>query len=255
MRRFFLLFLALTLLSALLLNSCIRESKGPLKVAAASNLIDAFSEIGYLYQKEKGIDVKFNFGSSGQLAAQIKNGAPVDLFASANVGYIETLQKENLILPQSKRIYALGRLVIWSRRESTVQKLEDLLGPKIKKVALANPQYNPYGVAAKEALTRIGIWKKIQPKLVFGENVRNTLQLAESGNADAAIVALSLIKENKGSVSLIPSHLHKPIKQALAVVKESKKRKEAEKFANFVTGPKGQKILRKYGFAIPEEEQ
>lgn len=227
-----------------------------LTVSAAANLTFAFQEMGELFTQETGTQVIFNFGSSGQLTQQIASGAPVDLFAAANVDFIDDLERQGLILSDTKRPYARGRLTLWTRADSPLRltRLEDVTRPEVRRLALANPTHAPYGVAAREALQAAGIWKTVQPKLVMGENVRQTLQYAATGNVDVAIVALSLSVQHEGRWVLLPDTSHRPIVQVLAVIKDTKYEPQARQFAAFVNSPKGQTILRKYGFDLPRQD-
>jgi molybdate transport system substrate-binding protein len=171
-----------------------------LLVSAASNLILAFEEVGARYEEETGTQVTVNFAASGQLAQQIEQGAPVDIFLSANTAYVEELAVKGWVQADSVQIYARGRLTLWTRADAslTVETVEDLLNPEVRRVAIANPEHAPYGVAAREALQTAGVWEEIQSKLVPGENVRQALQYAETGNVDAAIVPLSLSITSQG---------------------------------------------------------
>jgi molybdate transport system substrate-binding protein len=179
----------------------------------------------------------------------------MDVFAAANVEYVDGLERKGLIIPGTKALYARGRITIWLREESglPVAKLSDLVQPAIKRIAIANPEHAPYGIAAREALQSAGIWDAVKERLVLGENVRMTLQYAETGNVDVAIVALSLSMQSKGRWILIPEELHKPLNQALAVVKSTKHEEQARAFAAFINGPQGRPIMRKYGFLLPGE--
>jgi molybdate transport system substrate-binding protein len=242
-----------------LLTSCTlaveRSDPEPLVVSAASNLILAFEELGTLYQQKTGTPVIFNFAASGQLAQQIDQGAPVDLFVAANVGFVEQLAAKGRVLPDSVQIYARGRLTLWTHADSALQveAVSDLLQPEVRRLAIANPEHAPYGMAARQVLQTAGVWETIQSKLVFGENVRQTLQFAETGDVDVALVPLSLSITSNGHWTLIPEDLHSPIDQALGVVADSPRQAQARDFAALVTGPEGQTILHKYGFALPEE--
>jgi molybdate transport system substrate-binding protein len=200
--------------------------------------------------------VLFNFGSSGQLAQQIESGAPVDVFVSANTGFVEKLEQHGFILPETTRPYARGRLTLWTRTDSPLRlrQLEDVTRSEVRRIAIANPTHAPYGMAAREALQSIGIWEQIQPKLVMGENVRQTLQYAATGNVEAAIVARSLSVQHEGRWVLIPEALHRPIVQALGVVTQTQHEPQARQFVAFVTAPQGQAVLRKYGFDTPTRE-
>ncbi len=236
-------------------------------VSAAADLTYAFGEIGKLFEAETGHKVVFNFGSTGQLAQQIEQGAPVDLLAAANASYVEELAQQGLILSDTRQLYARGRITLWTRADSPLQitRVEDLARPEIVRIAIANPDHAPYGVAARQAMQAAGVWEAVQPKLVFGENVRQTLQYAETGNVDVAIVALSLSVPaaaaaaaagggEPGRWTLIPQELHPPIDQALAVIQDTPHEAAARAFAAFVNGPQGRPIMRKYGFILPGEE-
>ncbi len=233
-----------------------------LTVSAAADLTYAFSEIGKQFEAETGHKVVFNFGSTGQLAQQIEQGAPVDLFAAANASYVDDLERQGLILPDTKRLYARGRITLWTRADSPLQitRVEELTRPEIVRIAIANPDHAPYGMAARQAMQTAGVWEAVQPKLVFGENVRQTLQYAETGNVDVAIVALSLsvpaaaAQGAPGRWTLIPEELHSPIDQALAIVKGTQYEEAGRAFAAYVNGPEGRPIMRKYGFILPGEE-
>jgi len=225
-------------------------------VAAASDLMPAFEELGQMFERGTGMKVTFMFGSTGNLTKQIEHGAPVDLFAAANIGFIEALNRKGLILSDTMRLYGRGRITLWTRADSplNLQRIEDLARPDVKRIAIANPGHAPYGVAAREALERVGIWNAVRPKLVLGENVRQTLQYGETGNVDVAIVALSLSLNSNGRWQLIDEELHNPLDQALAVIKQTKHEEQARQFADFINSPQGRSVMRKYGFILPGEE-
>lgn len=228
----------------------------PLTVAAAAQLTPAFTELGQLFEQQTGHRVVFSFGSSGNLAQQIAHGAPFDLFASANVGFVDDLVAQGLAIAETKAVYATGRIVLASGGTAalTATAPSDLLDPRLRHVAIANPAHAPYGLAAQQALVRAGIWEAIQPKLVFGENISQTLQFVETGNADAGIVALALTIVDVPGISyvLLDADLHEPLEQALVVVQSSPHAAAARQFAAFVTGAEGRAIMARYGYGIPE---
>ena len=235
--------------------ACRQSTNQPaeITVAAASDLTNAFEEIGRAFEADQKTKVTFVFGSSGILTRQIENGAPMDLFAAANVAYVEQLEQKGLIVPGTKVRYARGRITMWTTADSPLQirTIDDLVSPEVKRIAIANPDHAPYGLAAQQALQRAGIWDAVKPKLVYADNIRQTLQYAETGNVDVAIVSLSLSQEGKGRWTLIPEELHQPIDQGLAVIKSTRNETAARAFASFVTGPRGREILGRYGFAFP----
>jgi len=226
-----------------------------LTVAAAADLQFAFTEIGALYEQKTGNKVTFSFGSTGQLAQQIENGAPFDLFAAANVSFIDGLAEKKLVVPDTVALYARGRIVLAVNRESGVSAVifEDLLSDNITHIAIANPEHAPYGVAAKEALISAGMWDKIEDKIVYGENVRQTLRFVQTGDAQVGIVALSVANVPEVTWTLIDGSLHNPLDQALAVVTSSTHQEEAKQFAEFINGKFGRPIMQKYGFVLPGE--
>ena len=253
--------LLVLLIPSLFISGCRSSQNQPrvlpeIIVAAAADLGPAFEELGKLFEQENKIKVTFSFGSTGTLTQQIENGLPVDLFAAANIEFIDRLAQKGLILPKTKELYARGRITIWTRADSPfkIERLEDLTKAEIHKVAIANPEHAPYGVAAREALQSVGAWAAVEPKLVFGENVRQATQYAETGNVEVALTALSLSVQSKGRWVLIPQELHRPLDQALAVLKSTQHEQEARQFAAFINGPSGRPIMRKYGFMLPGEE-
>ena len=247
---------AVAVLGVLLLAAPASASP-PLKVAAAADLALAFRDVGAAYEKKSGDKVIFSFGSTGLLEKQIVEGAPFDVFAAANVSFAEDAIRSGACAADSKQLYARGRIVVWWRKQSAVAppgSIADLADRRFVKVAIANPAHAPYGMAAEEALRKIGVWAAVQPKLVFGENVQQALQFAQSGNAEAAIVALSLAVISDGSYVLVEDALHRPIDQALvACGKDPERQKRARAFDAFVNAPEGRAIMKRYGFLLPGE--
>ena len=226
-----------------------------LTVAAAADLQFAFTDIAKAYEQQTGHKITLTFGSTGQLAQQIENGAPFDLLAAANIQYVTDLADKQLVLADSIALYAKGRIVLAVNRQSgvTATTLEDLLSPNIKHVAIANPAHAPYGVAAQQALQSAGIWDQLQNKLVLGENVRQTLQYVQTGDAEVGIVALSVANVPEITWTLIDDSLHKPLDQALGVVASSAHPDLARDFVAFINGQVGRPVMRQYGFILPGE--
>jgi molybdate transport system substrate-binding protein len=226
-----------------------------LTVAAASDLIPAFEEIGREFESAHKRRVVFVFGSTGMLTRQIENGAPMDLFAAAHVSYIDQLEQKGLIIPGTRAIYARGRITLWTPPDSNLRLMgvADLARPEVTRVAIANPDHAPYGLAARQALETTGVWDRVRPKLVYGDNIRQTLQYAETGNVEVAIVSLSLSAHSRGRWTLIPEELHKPIDQGLGILKTTKNEPAARAFVTFLNGPQGRTIMQKYGFTLPPQ--
>ncbi|MDR2861400.1 MAG: molybdate ABC transporter substrate-binding protein [Syntrophobacterales bacterium] len=244
------------LFTALTLPGCEQkvENSREITVAAAADLINAFTEAGKDFEKAGGCKVVFSFGSTGMLAEQIANGAPFDVFAAANEIVISDLDKGGHIVSDTIKLYALGRIGVATLKNANIraETITDLLQPEIKKIAIANPDHAPYGLAAKQALISAGAWNKLEPKLVFGKNISETLQFVTTGNADAGIIALSLNDSNTLNFHLIDAGLHKPLRQAMAVIKRTKNEEQARKFVAFINSAEGKTIMSKYGFVAPE---
>ncbi len=228
---------------------------GVLLVAAASDLQFAFTEIGEKFEQETGQKTQFIFGSTGNLTTQVENGAPYDLLAAANVGYIDRLNKNGLIISDTRQMYAQGHLVLAVNRRAGVQavQLEDLLDPAVTRIAIANPAHAPYGLAAQEALQSAGLWEALQPKLVLGENVRQTLQFVQTGDVPVGLVALSVADAPEITCTLVPTALHRPLNQAVAIITGTPHETTARAFIEFVNSSAGREIMKRYGFLLPGE--
>jgi molybdate transport system substrate-binding protein len=226
-----------------------------LTVAAASDLRLAFEELGQRFTAETGTTVTFAFGSSGQLREQIINGAPFDLFASANVAFVDAVIDAGRGLADTKTDYADGRLVLWAAPGFELPtSVEDLADPAYRRIAIANPEHAPYGTAAVEALESTGTYDAVADRLVYGENISDTLRIAESGNADVGIIALSLVITGDTDHTLVPAELHRPLRQALVVTTTGPRDDAARRFADFVNSPPGREVMVRYGFALPGED-
>jgi molybdate transport system substrate-binding protein len=229
------------------------SAKRELVVAAAANLTDAFGEIAAAFTKETGIVITHNFGATAQLAQQIEQGAPFDVFAAADVIHVDQLVHAGKVVPDSRAVYARGVLALWAPDGSRAEivQLEDLLKPQVRYVAIANPELAPYGAAAVEALQKKGLWERVQPKIVRGENVSAAKQLASSGNAEAAFTAYSLVLNETGRKIVIEESLHQPIEQALGIVDATPRPELAEEYVNFVLRGGGPAILKRFGYDLP----
>ncbi len=236
---------------ALLLASA-AGSPGPespkILVAAAADLEPLEAQLSELGAKTAGVQATFTFGASGMLARQIENGAPYDVYLSANQAFVNDLHRQGRLLPGSVRVYARGRLGLWSKT-GRVRKLEDLLDARVLHVAIANPEHAPYGAAARQALERRGLWRKLTGKIVYGENVQQTFQFAATGNADACITSWSLVMRRGGI--LLPSEWHDPIVQAGGVAAGSGQKAAALRFMEALLSPAGRKLLADNGLSAP----
>jgi molybdate transport system substrate-binding protein len=229
-------------------------SERELIIAAAADLMFALREIAPIFEKGHQVKVTLVFGSTGQLAQQIQQGAPVDVFFAANVSYVEDLRSTGSVIPDSVEPYAQGQIVLATRKDRPVlSSLRDLTRDDVRRVAIANPNHAPYGMAAREALASAGVWTGIQPKLVYGENIRQALQFLQTGNVDAAILALSVAEGPEIRFTRIDPALYKPIVQAAAVTARSKHPDLARAFIQFVSGPQGRPIMKRFGFLPPGE--
>ncbi len=228
-------------------------------IAAAANLRFAMHDICHAFQESHpSIQTKVSYGSSGNFFAQIKQGAPFDIFFSADTTYPELLEKEGLTAEKLKKVYAVGKIVLWVPNNSIVNPdkgLQTVSLPEIKKFAIANPKHAPYGRAAEESLRYYGMWEKVKEKLIYGENISQTAQFVHTGAADAGIIALSLIVSPKmlheGRYWVIPDESHNDIEQVYAVLQKGKDKKNIRKFLDFIQGEDGREILNRYGFVIP----
>ena len=219
-------------------------------VAAAANLTDAFAELGKEFTARTGVRVTFSFGATADLARQIENGAPFDVFASADVEHVERLTQSGLVTPGTNKVYARGRLVLWIPPGSplNINRLEELTRPEVERVAVAKPDVAPYGRAAVEALRATNLWPQVEPKVIYGQNVSQAKQYAATGNAEVAFIPRALVKPNEGRALEVDERLHQPIDQAIAVIKDSPRQDAARSFLSYVLGPEGQALLERYGY-------
>ena len=241
------------LCSVLLLSECKDKPAEPLRIAAAADLAHAFVELTPAFGAQSPALLKLTSGATGLLARQIIQGAPFDLFLAANLSYVEQVVKAGACDGATVQRYARGRLVIWTKAAGGAElTLASLADARFKHIAIANPEHAPYGKAAREALTRAGVWSQVQARTVYGENVQQTQELAQSGNADVAIVGLSLaLGSPTGTWALVDEAMHSPIEQALVLCKHGTNPAAAHQLADFLKAPAGRAILKKYGFFVP----
>jgi molybdate transport system substrate-binding protein len=225
----------------------------PLRIAAASDLQLALPRLAKAFQDATGIEVSSSFLASGQLAAQIEQGAPFDVFMAANQTFVRDLASGGFITADSVQPYANGSLVLAVFRElgPDVGGLSDLANPAVKKIALAQPETAPYGKAGKQALERAGLWETLKPKIVFAESVRQALLYAQKGDAEVALVGRALAGVPEVVTVDVDRTLYDPIVQALGIVAASKRPADGRRFAAFVLSDRGQAILKEFGFSPP----
>lgn len=227
-----------------------------IRVAAAADLRFAMDEIVALFRKahpDAGVEV--SYGSSGKFYAQIRNGAPFDLFFSADIELPEKLVAAGIAAPEV-RPYALGRIVVWRPgSDAPPLTLADLARPGIRRIAIANPKHAPYGMRAVEALTAAQVRDAVESRLVLGENIAQTAQFVQTGNADAGIIALSLALApafaGKGSYTLIPDTMHQPLRQGFVILRHGEDKALARIFADFFADADVRRIMSRYGFSMP----
>lgn len=232
------------------------SSENKVRVAAAADLGRAFVEIGKEFKARTGITAEFNFGSSGLLAKQIAQGAPYYLYAAANKDFVTQVLKSGRCDPSTARFYGRGRIVVWTKNGVQAPvRLEELADPRFKRIAIANPEHAPYGHAAKQALQKAGLWEQLENRIVLGENVQATMLYARDGNADAAIVALSLaVVSDGGSYLRIDPSLHDPLDQQLVVCGNGREADAARQLSEFIASREGREIMTRYGFVLPDEK-
>jgi molybdate transport system substrate-binding protein len=227
-----------------------------INIAAAADLKFAMDEIVAKFREVNAKDdVDVIYGSSGKFYTQIQQGAPYDLYFSADIAFPRELAKSGFsfseVIP-----YAFGRIVLWSATmEANKMSLDSLTSSKISHIAIANPKHAPYGKRAEEALRASRLWERVEPKLVYGENIAHTAQFVQTGNAQVGIIALSLALNpalaNKGGYWLIPDTLHAPLEQAFIITKRAQGNDLAKKFADYMRSSATRTIMTKYGFVLP----
>jgi molybdate transport system substrate-binding protein len=245
----------------LALVQCGGRHTADLQIAVSANAALAAEELASAFEGQTGHAVRMSVASSGTLYAQIANGAPFDLFLSADMDYPRKLISLGNAEPESLRVYALGRLVVWSRRDAGIdcarEEKDCLIAGEVRRVAIANPRHAPYGKASIEALREFGFYDRLQPKLVLGESLAQTLQFAESGAADVAIVSLSLALSpsavKKGTYWLVPEGNHSPIEQGAVLLRtQGKDQRRARLFLDFLSSKEGTAVLVRHGYMMPK---
>lgn len=229
-----------------------------LTVAAASDLQSALPAIASRFEKDTGHKVTLTFGSSGNFFTQIQNGAPFDLFLSADIDYPKRLEASGQAERGSLYEYATGRLVLWTRKDSRIDMRRGLIvlgDERVRRIAIANPEHAPYGRAAVAALRHEGLYERVQGKFVLGENISQAAQFAQSGAADIGLLALSAALsptlKSSGTYADIPESWYPPIEQAAIVLASSRQKPLARQFIDYLGKPDSARILQSFGFAVP----
>ena len=253
MGRFLIILLALAAICAR------RAPAGELSIAAASDLVFCLEELNKAFNKARPeIALKLITGASGNLFAQISHGAPFDVFLSADMRYPLELIKTGLASPESLTLYAIGHLVVWTASDAVniSSGIRSLTDPGIRKVAIANPEHAPYGRAAKAALAYFDVWDAVQEKLVFGENIAQAAHFVETGNADAGIVALSIVLapglSSTGRWIQVPDHAYPPLEQGAVVTRTGASNPASQVYIEFLRSPHARTIFDRFGFRRPQ---
>jgi molybdate transport system substrate-binding protein len=241
-------------LSALCLVA-VRADAGEVRAAVAANFTVPMQKIAESFQADTGHTVKLSFGSTGKFYSQVKNGAPFDVLLAADDTTPARMAKEGLAEPASQFTYAIGKLVLWSKKPGLVDGNGQVLKGRFDKLAIANPKLAPYGLAAQEALEKLGLWSGLQDRIVMGESISQTMQFADTGNADMAFIALSqTIKDGKtidGSQWLVPAALYTPIRQDAVVLAAAQDKAAAEAFTKYLKGAKAVAVIKGFGYGLP----
>ncbi|MGJ9382840.1 molybdate ABC transporter substrate-binding protein [Salipaludibacillus sp. CF4.18] len=234
------------------------NSDNKLTVAAAADLVPAFNDIGEKFTEKTGTEITFSFHSTGQLADQIENGAPFDVFAAANVSFIDRLREAGFIVEGTQATYAYGKLGLTTLKDSGIKldSLEDLKAEEIVNISIANPEHAPYGMAAKEILENAGVWGEVKDKVVYGRNISDALVQVETGNAEVGLIAhsLAMSQEDTFDFLYIDEELYEPLEQSIAIIEGSDQEELAKVFMAFVLEAEGKDILESHGFETPEGE-
>lgn len=232
----------------LLLAGCQRAEPTPLRVAAASDLTEAFTELGARFEAQTKTKVVFSFGSSGLLAKQISEGAPFDVFAAASASFVDDVVKAGACEGTTQQRYARGRLGAYSL-SGPLPSLESVTDERNRRIALANPEHAPYGRAAKEALEHAGLWRRVEARVVYAENVRQALQLATTGNAEVAMVAWSnVVNRGEGVKLQVDESLYAPLEQSLVRCTRGAQPDAAKRFVDFLGTPESRALMERAGF-------
>jgi molybdate transport system substrate-binding protein len=231
---------------------CRSEPPSAVRVAAAANVAETLSTIAESYRAQHGVAVEISAGSSGKLAAQIQNGAPFEVFLSADAERPAQLEQKGFGVPSTRFTYAIGRLALCGRDLDPARGEKVLGEASFRHLAIANPETAPYGVAAVQVLERLGAWQRVKPKTVRGENVSQTLQFVESGSAELGLLALSTVVTRQKELRCwtVPARLHDPIRQDAMLLGVGRDRATARSFLEHLRSPSAQSVLRAAGYDL-----
>ena len=257
MQRLFYMNKVRTLVIVLLLSTSQVSWSDTVLVALAANFTKPMTEISAKFEKKTGHKVELSFSSSGKFVSQIENGGPYEVFLSADEKGPEKLEQDGLVEPDSRFIYAYGRLALWSAKPNYVDDQGNILATgNFKHLAIADPKLAPYGLAALDVLKNLKLFEKLQPLFVQGENISQTYQFVSTSNAELGFVALSQIIENghivSGSGWAIPDKYYQPIRQAAVLIKKSNKNPAALALLNYLKSPDALEVIEKYGYKLPK---
>ncbi len=227
-----------------------------LHIAVAANFAKPMEQLKLKFKESSGHDAIISVGGTGQLYAQIKNGAPFSVFLAADMKRPEMLVNEGMTVADSLLTYAIGQLVLWSSQEDLVDSSGKVLNSdKFQYLAIAHPKMAPYGTAAKQVLEKLGLWQKLQSKMVRGNNISQAYQFTATGNAELGFIALSqyqlIPKKSRGSHWLVDKTLYNPIRQGAVLLKKGEKNPAALRFMAFLRNPSTRKIIEKFGYEVP----
>jgi len=251
-------FIAPLLAAGILLGAPLAALADTINAAVAANFTKTIEEIGVAFKAKTGHEVKFAFGPTGKLYAQIKNGAPFDLFFAADTEKPEMLVKEGLTKPDSYFVYARGVLALYSPTLPVKADYKEVLSKaEFNHLSIANPKTAPYGVAAEEVLGKLGVYDTVKPKIVNGESIAHAFQYVQTGNAQLGFVAMSQLVDpqspayQKGEYWLPPQDMYDPIDQAAVILKRGENNPVAQQFMDFLRSDEGRKVIERYGYTIP----
>jgi molybdate transport system substrate-binding protein len=249
--------LALLGLCGNLLGACQAPDETRLTVAAAASLNPAFDEIAAGYKAASGETLVLSFASTGALAEQLRNGGPFDVFAAADAQHVDELIDDGVLRGATRTVFAYGQLVLLISPDFQGELADTsvLLDPGVKRIAIANPEHAPYGLAAEQALKALGVWDRVRNKIIMGETVRQAATFVQTGNADVGLVARSVVTPGKDMYLLIPEDLFDPIEHVAAARSDSNHLSEALQFLEFLSSPEARSTLEYFGFRPPEENQ